>query len=88
MRDLLVQVCGQVDNVNGAKRTLLWTDTTTDTQGFRYKGNFALWRHLNTQLTRSHHRTRLFTLLSAFLWFTLVRVDNGDSKLHVSPYST
>lgn len=65
--DLGFQVGGQVDDVDGAERTLLGTDTTTDTQALGDEGDLGLGSHFDTELARPDDGTRLLTLLATFL---------------------
>lgn len=79
MSDLSLKVGRQVDDVNGTKRALLWADTATDTQTLGDVGNFGLGRNLNTELSRPDDGARFLALLTAFLWFALVAIDNSNS---------
>lgn len=65
--DLRLQVGGQVDDMNCAKRTFLRADTATDTQPFRYKRDFGVRRNFDAKLAGTNNRTRLFTFLTTFL---------------------
>lgn len=80
MGDLSLEVGGQVDDVDGVEGTLLRTDTTSNAQPLRYKGNLAVRVDFNAQLASSHDGTGLLALLPALLRFTLVRIDNGDTE--------
>lgn len=68
MRDLSLEVCGQVDNVNGAERALLRTDTTTNTQTLRNVGNLGLGRDFDAEFASSNDRAGLLAFLTAFLF--------------------
>ena len=50
MSDLSLQVGGQVDDVDSAKRTLFRANTAADAEAFGYEGDLGFWRHLDTQL--------------------------------------
>ena len=67
MRDLGLEVGGQVDNVDGVEGAFLGTDTATDTEALGDEGNLGHVVDLDAQLARADHGTRLFTFLSAFL---------------------
>lgn len=67
MGDLGIQVGGQVDDVDGAERTFLGTDTTSDAKTFRNEGDLGLGSDFDTELPGTDDGTRLFTLLAAFL---------------------
>ena len=55
--DLSLQVGGQIDDVNGAERALLGTDTAADTEAFGDEGDLGLGGNLNTELASPHDRT-------------------------------
>lgn len=57
MRHVCLQISRQIDNVDRTKRTLLHTNTTTDTQNLGDEGNFRSWQYFDTQFTRLDHRT-------------------------------
>jgi hypothetical protein len=57
MSDFGLQVCRQIDDVDGAEGALLGADTATDTEPFGYVGNFGLWGDLNAELPGSNDRT-------------------------------
>jgi hypothetical protein len=67
MSDLSFQVRWKVDDVDGPKRTFLWTDTTTDTQTLRNVGNFGLGGDFDAKFARSDNWARLLALLTTFL---------------------
>lgn len=73
VRNLSLEVCGQVDNVNGTKRAFLWTDTTTNTQTLRNVGNLGLGRNFYAKFASSDDRAGFLAFLTAFLfgseWF-------------------
>ena len=77
--DLALEVCGQVDNLDGVEGALLGTDTASDTQTLTDEGNLAGGVDLDTQLAGLDDGTRLLALLTTFLRFALVRVDDGDT---------
>ena len=78
---LILEVGGELDNVDGLEGALFGADTTTDAERFRDKGDLARGRHFDTQSAHTNDGTRLFTLLTTFLRFALVRVDNGNTRL-------
>lgn len=65
--DRAIQVGRQVDNVDGAKRAFLGTDTTTNAQTFRDEGDLGFGAHFDTELSGTDHRARLLALLTTFL---------------------
>lgn len=69
--DLGFQVGGQVDNVNGTERALLWTDTTTNAQLLGDEGDLRLGGHFDTHLTRADHGAGFLALLATFLRLAL-----------------
>ena len=77
--DLALEVCGQVDNLDGVEGALLGADTATDTQALTDEGDLAGGVDLDTQLAGLDDGTRLFALLATFLRLALVRVDDGDT---------
>ena len=77
--DLALEVCGQVDNLNGVEGALLGADTATDTEALTNEGDLAGVVDLDTQLAGLDDGTRLLALLTTFLRLALVRVDDGDT---------
>jgi hypothetical protein len=77
--DLALEVCGQVDNLDGVEGALLGTDTAADTQALTDEGDLAGIVDLDTQLAGLDDGTRLLALLTTFLRLALVRVDDGDT---------
>jgi hypothetical protein len=67
MSDFCLEIGRQIDDVDGAERAFLGTDTATDAETFGNKGDLGLWRNFNAELAGSNHRARLFALLTAFL---------------------
>lgn len=67
MRDLGLEVGGQVDDVDGIKGTLLGADTATNAQALRDEGDFGTGVDLDAQFARADYGTRLFAFLSTFL---------------------
>jgi hypothetical protein len=65
--DLALQVGGQVDNIDGAERTLLGANTTTDAKALGNEGDLRIGGHFNAKLTRADHGARLLALLTTFL---------------------
>ena len=55
MSHLGFEICGQIDNVDGAKGALLDADTTSYAETFRNEGNFGLGCHFDTQLAGSYN---------------------------------
>ena len=77
--DLALEVCGQVDDLDGVEGALLGADTASDTQTLTDEGNLAGGVDLDTQLAGLDDGTRLLALLTTFLRLALVRVDDGDT---------
>ena len=77
--DLALEVCGQVDNLDGVEGALLGADTATDTQALTDEGDLAGVVDFDTQLAGFDDGTRLLALLTTFLRLALVRVDDGDT---------
>jgi hypothetical protein len=67
MRDLGLEVGGQVDNIDGVEGAFLGADTAANTQALGDEGDLGHVVDLDAQLARADHGTRLFTFLSAFL---------------------
>lgn len=65
--DLAFQIGRQVDNVDCAERTFLGTDTTTNAQTLRDKGDLGIGVHFDAKLSGTDHRARLLALLTTFL---------------------
>ncbi len=53
VRGIFLQVGGQVDDVDGFKRTLFHANTASNAQLLAQKGNFVGWTHFNTQFSYS-----------------------------------
>ncbi|KAI3494682.1 hypothetical protein L1887_40498 [Cichorium endivia] len=81
VRGLVLEVGGQLDNVDGLEGALFGADTTADAERFGDEGDLARRRHLDTQTAHADDGTRLLALLTAFFGLALVRVDNGDTGL-------
>jgi hypothetical protein len=77
--DLALEVCGQVDDLDGVEGALLGADTASDTQTLTDEGDLAGGVDLDTQLSGLDDGTRLLALLATFLRLALVRVDDGDT---------
>jgi hypothetical protein len=77
--DLALEVCGQVDNLDGVEGALLGADTASDTQPLTDKGDLAGVVDFDTQLAGLDDGTRLLALLATFLRLAFVRVDDGDT---------
>lgn len=50
MSDLSLEVCGQVDDVDGVEGAFLRTDTATDTQALRDEGDLGIGGDFDTEL--------------------------------------
>ena len=67
MRDLSLEVRGQVDDIDGIERALLGADTASYAQALGDEGDFGVVGHFDAQLARADNGTGLFTFLPAFL---------------------
>ena len=81
MDGVLLQVGGQIDDLDCLKRAFLHTNTATNAERLVNCRSFVVDRSLNAQFAHAHNGTRLFAFLSAFLRLALVLVDNCDSCL-------
>ena len=70
--NLRFEVRGQVDDVDGVEGALLGADTASDAEALRNEGDFAGGVDFDAQLSRPHHGTGLFALLTTFLRLALV----------------
>lgn len=77
--NLRFEVRGQVDDVDGVEGALFGADTASDAETLRDEGDFAGGVDFDAQLSRPHHRTGLFALLTTFLRLALVRIDNCNT---------
>lgn len=77
--DLALEVCGQVDNLNGVEGALLGADAASNTQALTNEGDLAGAVDLDTQLAGLDDGTGLLALLATFLRLALVGVDDGDT---------
>lgn len=87
VRDLGFEVCGEVDDVYGTKRAFLWANAASNTESFRYVGNFGLWSDFDTELASSHYWARFLAFLSAFLWLAFIAIHDSDSCQFVSHFN-
>lgn len=67
MGDLALKIGGQVDDVDGAERTLFGTDTTSNTETLGDKRDLRLGSDFDAEFASANHRARLLTLLTTFL---------------------
>lgn len=72
MRDLGLEISGQVDDVDGIEGAFLRADAAAYAQPLGDEGDFGLGRHFDAEFACSHDGTRLFAFLPAFLWFALL----------------
>ena len=56
MCDLRLEIGGQVDDINGPKRALLYTDTTSYTKTLGDESNLGLWSNLDAELAGAYDR--------------------------------
>lgn len=62
-----LQICWQIDNVDGTEWALLRTDTTTNAKILGDESNFRLGSDFDTEATTSNNWAGLFAFLSTFL---------------------
>lgn len=67
MSDLILEICGQIDDMDGSERTLLWADTTADTESFGDVGNLGFGSHFDAELAGADHGAGLLAFLATFL---------------------
>jgi hypothetical protein len=67
MGNLGLEVGWEVDDVDGAKRAFLRTNTATDTQTFRDICDFRLWSDFYAKFAGTDDRAGLFAFLPTFL---------------------
>jgi hypothetical protein len=67
MRDLRFEVRWQVDNGDSPERTLLRTNTTSNTEIFGYECDFRLGGYFDTKAPTAYDRAGFLAFLSAFL---------------------
>ena len=79
--DLIFKSLREVNDVDSLIRTSLDAHTATDAKGFGDKANLAIFGDLDTKFALLVDGACLGALERALLGFTLVRVDDCDSKL-------
>lgn len=62
MRDLALEVCGQVDNRDGAEGTLLRADAATDAEGLGEEGQSGLGGHFDAWFPNSQRAAKAFDI--------------------------
>lgn len=62
-----LEVCRQIDDVEGTKGAFLRTDTTADAESLGDEGDLGFWRNLNAELPTAYDWARLFAFLTTFL---------------------
>lgn len=67
MGDLGIQVCRQVDDMNGTERAFLRADTAANAEALRDEGDLGIRRDLDAELPGSNDGARLFAFLATFL---------------------
>lgn len=77
MGGVLLQILGQIDDVDGLKGTLLDADTAPDAQWFGEVGDLGLGPDLDAEFAQFDDGTGLFAFLFAFFGFALFGVDDG-----------
>ena len=65
--DVRFEISWQIDNVDGAERTFLGTDTASNTQSLRDKGDLGFRGDFDAETSASHNWARFLAFLSAFL---------------------
>lgn len=77
--DLRLEVGGQVDDGDGAKRTFLGADATTDAERLREVGDARVGGDLNAELSGADDGACLLALLTTLLGLAFVAIDNSDT---------
>jgi hypothetical protein len=68
MRNVGLEICWKIDDVDGTKRAFFGTDATTNTQTFGNEGDLRLGSDFDTEPSASNDGAGLLALLSAFLY--------------------
>ena len=77
--DFLLEVGGQIDDVDGVEGALLGADAAADTQALGDEGDFAVGRDFDAEFACAYHGAGLLAFLTAFLGFAFVAVYDGDT---------
>lgn len=80
MGNLGFQVGREVDDGDGREGAFLWADTASDTERLGDEGKSRGGVNFDTQFATTNDGAGLFALLSTFLRFALVAIDNSDTK--------
>lgn len=67
MCHLGLEVCRKINDVDGAKRAFLGTNSTADAEALRDEGNLGVRGDLNAELPATDDRAGLLTFLPTFL---------------------
>lgn len=81
MGGLVLEVGGELNDVDGLKGALFGADTATDAERLRDECNFGCWCNLDAQPPHSNNWAALLALLSTFLGLALLGRDNGNTRL-------
>ena len=76
---VLLEVLGQVDDVDGLEGTFLDADTAADAEWLAEVGDFGFGAHFDAELAELDDGTRLFAFLTTLLWFAFLGGDDGDT---------
>ena len=79
VRGVLLQVLGQVDDVDGLEGTLFDADAAADAEGFGEVGDLGFGAHFDAELAQFDDGAGLFAFLFAFFGFAFLGVDDGDA---------
>lgn len=71
MRDLALQVRGQVDNGDGVEGAFFRADTASDAEAFGNEGDLRVWRNFDAELACSYNGAGFLAFLSTLLGFAL-----------------
>lgn len=63
VRNLRLEIRGQIDDVDGIEGTFLGTDAASDAQAFGNEGDLAARVDFDAELPRPHHGAALLTFL-------------------------
>ena len=76
----------EVLNDEGVMRTLVDTDTAPDAEAFRDVGLARLLIHDDAFLSVANRGAKIMTLVVAFLWLTIVFLQNGNTHQITRPF--
>lgn len=87
MGDLGLEICWQIDDVDGTKWTFLRADTTSNAKTLRNESDLRFRSDLDTETSTSHNRAGFLAFLSTFLFRLLVCVSVFRRFYEVVPWA-